>query len=310
MRNSAITQTRQTEITKGQKRQLKRFLIDAVQKMDIEELLEELEMEKESVQRIIERGGLLSSNIKSATKEAFIELSLESKYPEEEVESNYGYISGYVKPRGINEQYRILEKNFKVYGLPNMDVIFQPTELPTEGWFLIPKWEAIAKTYTEAVYKVMAKIKRTGSKKVERAVNRTFCLGSPNHIIKETQEKMDAMGKMNVDQGGRNYTVIPAQFGIRHRGRSHRKAKEEHFLSNEFSLGLFEIGIMILTHPERLKRNEDLFIICGGDCYHSRYKGASMRVPVLTCENESVFLDEYWNNNAYEYCGAATAFFQ
>jgi len=45
--------------------------------------------------------------------------------------------------------------------------------------------------------------------------------------------------------------VVPAQFGLRHRGRSVRRVREV-MNANEFGLGVFAIGIMLLTHPERL----------------------------------------------------------
>lgn len=309
MISSATTETPQKEITEDQKKKLKRLLIDAVHKMDIDELTEELGLEKNSIQRVIKKGERLDADIRSAAKEMVKELSLKSKYPDEEVESDYGYTS-YWEPRSITDQYRILKKHFQLYDLPDMDMIFQRTVIPAEGWFLIPRWEAIAESYDEAICKILAKVKKTGVKKIAKVINRSRCMDSSNHFLKETPEKIEAIRKQNVDQGNRNYTVLPAQFGIRHRGLSLRKANEEHFRSNEFSLGLFEIGVMLLTHPERLRQSDDLSIMCGGDHFLSRYGTISMRVPVLTCENGHIFFGEYRKNNAYSHCGVATAFFQ
>ncbi len=37
---------------------------------------------------------------------------------------------------------------------------------------------------------------------------------------------------------------------------------------NECGLGAFAVGIMLLTHPERLQHYDDLWIDCAGDEFH------------------------------------------
>ena len=58
--------------------------------------------------------------------------------------------------------------------------------------------------------------------------------------------------------------IVAAQLGVRHRGRSVRRAREV-FVANEFGLGSFAVGSIVLTHPERLVRWEELDMDCPGD---------------------------------------------
>jgi hypothetical protein len=75
---------------------------------------------------------------------------------------------------------------------------------------------------------------------------------------------------------------VPAQFGIRHRGRSVRRAREI-FAVNEFGLGAWEIGCMLLTtHPERLNDYNDLWIDCAGDEFKPSDESEFSRAPVFS----------------------------
>ncbi|MDD5437978.1 MAG: hypothetical protein PHC70_02425 [Patescibacteria group bacterium] len=68
------------------------------------------------------------------------------------------------------------------------------------------------------------------------------------------------------DQQKSDLLLVPAQFGLRHRGRSVRRVREI-YLANEFGLGIFATCIMLLTDPERLEKYNDLWINCAGDEY-------------------------------------------
>ena len=58
--------------------------------------------------------------------------------------------------------------------------------------------------------------------------------------------------------------IVAAQLGMRHRGKSVHRAREV-FVANEFGLGAFAFGIMLLTHPEREVQWEQLHVDCAGD---------------------------------------------
>lgn len=69
--------------------------------------------------------------------------------------------------------------------------------------------------------------------------------------------------KLCNEQSGREILIVPVQFGLRH----FLYYWDRPWKNNEFCLGTFAVGIMLLTHPERLWNDTDLFINCGGDDY-------------------------------------------
>lgn len=58
--------------------------------------------------------------------------------------------------------------------------------------------------------------------------------------------------------------IVAAQLGMRHRGKSVRRAREV-FVANEFGLGSLAVGSIVLTHPERLVHQVELDMDCSGD---------------------------------------------
>jgi len=94
-----------------------------------------------------------------------------------------------------------------------------------------------------------------------------------------TVKKFEALAEQ---QKGYDILVVAAQFGLRHRGRSVRRAREV-FTVNEFGLGVFEIGCMLLTHPGRLQDYDDLWIDCAGDEYDDAGAGSSGFYSLFRC---------------------------
>ncbi|MBU0624750.1 hypothetical protein KKF05_00220 [Patescibacteria group bacterium] len=101
--------------------------------------------------------------------------------------------------------------------------------------------------------------------------------------------------------------VVPAQFGLRHRGRSVRRAREV-FMANEFGLGAFAIGIMLLTHPEREVQWEQLHVDCAGDEFAPEAGGGFSGAPLFRFSGGGVGFSARWFDDAYEFCGSASAF--
>jgi hypothetical protein len=105
-----------------------------------------------------------------------------------------------------------------------------------------------------------------------------------------------------------DFLLIPAQFGLRHRGRSVRRAREV-FLGNEFGLGTFVVGIMLLTHPERLVQYDDLWIDCAGDEFNDPPTDVLfIRAPYFAFSDGRVEFGTGWFGSADGGCGSASAF--
>jgi len=284
-----------TAVTNGQGKQLRRFAEDAVDGAIDDGLLD-----KDGAQNLIENGDEFKADIIASIKKH----SLSNQYAHEEVESSYAYPKGY-KVKGITEQTNILRQLFPGIGFADEKLAEQPLPPNAEGWFAIPKWQSVGKTYGEALQRVLDLIEQT-----RNGVFHNYCKGrlGANYLRKHerTQKKLEALGEA---QKGYDILVVPAQFGLRHRGRSVRRAREI-FLTNEFGLGSYEVGIMILTHPERLMNYDDLWIDCAGDEF-APFGGDFHDVPYFSFGGGfggRVRFDTLWFDDANEFYGSASAF--
>ena len=282
-----------TSITEGQKKQYLRFVEDAA-----ERALKEMALDKDELQKLIENGDEFQARIISAVRD----LSVSNQYADEEVKSNYGYLSGY-KPKGITEQINILRQLFP--GVGNALEKLVEGQLPpnAEGWFAIPRWEKIAPTYYEAVQKVIDLIKQTRNGAFYNY--RDGQLGP--QYLRQSQKASKAFQKLGDEQKDHDILVVPAQFGLRHRGRSVRRAREV-MNASEFGLGAFAIGIMILTHPERLQHYDDLWIDCAGDEFSPGAGGQFDGAPVFHFGDGGVRFDADGIVGVSGFFGSASAF--
>src|SRR3989338_885879 len=263
-----LTMTTQsiTSITDGQKKQYLRFVEDAA-----ERALKETALDKDGIQKLIENGDEFQAHIIAGIKD----LSVSNQFADEEVESSYGYLSGY-KPKGITEQTNILRQLFPGVGFADEKLAERPVPANAEGWFAIPKWQTLAPTYGEAVEKVLAKISETRKGKFKNW--REGELGPDRLKQSARAEKM--FQTLGDEQKDHDILVVAAQFGLWHRGRSVRRAREV-MQVNEYGLGAFAVGIMLLTHPERLMNYDDLYVDCAGDEYAPEADGDFSYAPLF-----------------------------
>lgn len=280
-----------TNITEGQKKQYLRFVEDAA-----ERALKETGLDKDGLQKLIENGDEFQSRIVTAVRE----LSVSNQYADEETESSYGYLSGY-KPKGITEQTNILRQLFPGVGFADEKLAEGQLPPNAEGWFAIPRWEKIAPTYGEAVQKVLDLIKQTRNGAFYNY--RDGQLGP--QYLRQSQKSAKAFQKLGDEQKDHDILVVPAQFGLRHRGRSVRRAREV-MNANEFGLGAFAVGIMILTHPERLMNYDDLWIDCAGDEFAPDADGGFSRSPYFRFGGDGVEFGTLWVGIAVDLYGSAS----
>lgn len=175
----------------------------------------------------------------------------------------YTYPKTY-KNKPLNEQWKILQKLF-----PELKKQKQPTTnyAAAEGLFIIPHYKLFG-TYNEAVLKCIEIIKTTHDCYDWRNGN-----WSADYLkqlpIKEhfwdTQDNVIALG---------------VQFGQKHAGESVETVRAG-LETNELPLGMYEVLIMLLTHPERLQSYDDLWIDCPGDEYSYNAAGVFSGSPVF-----------------------------
>ena len=234
------------------------------------------------------------AKIKNGNKDQFVK---------EEMKSNYGYLSGYKKPKSIAEQVRTIQRLFSGIGYTDENIEKQPLPLNAEGRFAIPRWERIAPTYGEAVQKVLDIIKNTR--------NGMFCNYRKDQFgpmcLRQSAKSADAFRMIGDKQKDSDIILIAAQFGIIHRGRSVRRALEV-MDSSEFGLGAFSIGIMLLTHPERLQSFDDLWIDCAGDEFNFVPDGRFLRAPCFHFSGGKVRFVSNLVGSVHVGYGSASAF--
>ena len=223
-------------------------------------------LDETRAQRLNERGGELQDGI----AKLIAELSQSNQYANEEVRSNYTYPKEYKGPKPIANQIKAIAE---IFGLdPSHALEFAKTlpELPNgaEGWFAIPSVDALAakhfpevtdptQKYCQAVQLVHTKI----------ADSRSFYNYREGQItpaqLRVHARTAHALDLIAETQKG-DILIVAAQLGMRHRGKSVRRAREV-FVVNEFGLGSLAVGSIVLTHPERLVRWEELDMDCSGD---------------------------------------------
>jgi len=288
-----------TQATVGQLKQISRFGLDAIEKV----LMEEIDLDNPNAQRVIERGDEFSADVREAVLASLNRLSVLSNFADEEVESSYGYFSGYKKPKWITEQGNILRRLFSGVGFADEEIAGGQLPSRAEGWFAIPKWQTMAKTYGEAVEKVFEIIKKTRNEKFYN-----LCEGQlVYNYLRQSEKSMEAFEKIEKEQMNYDILVIPAQFGLRHRGRSVRRALEV-MSADEFGLGAFAVGIMLLTHTDRLNHYDDLGIDCTGDEFSPNANGCFSCKPYFEFSSGKVKFLTRWFDDAVDCFGSASGF--
>lgn len=231
------------------------------------------------------------------------ELASSDKFQDEEIVSNCGYASGYCIPRAIAEQIGLLRQIFPDVGLADERLANRPLPDGAEGWFAIPRWESIAPTYGAAVEKVLAELSmRCGG----RLFNyREGKLGE--RYLRQAAATQQAFLTFGAQQPGNDILIVAAQFGMMHRGRSVRRALELMGI-DEFGLGSFATGIMLLTHPGRLQHFDDLWIDCAGDEYSADADGRFENTPYFGFYGGWLKFDTGWSDDANDCYGSASGF--
>ncbi len=283
-----------TSITDGQRKQYKRFVEDAADKA-----LAEVGLDKDGIQKLIEKGDEFQSRIVEAVRE----LSVNDEFADEEVESNYEY-PGVYKVRAVAEQVATLREVFPELKDATFDESIAARPLPpnAEGWFAIPRWEKLASVYGEAVDKMLATMRS------ERRRFQNYCEDrTGEEYLRQHAKTVKAFQKLIDEQKGHDILIVPCQFGLRHRGRSVRRAHEV-MNAAEFGLGAFAVGCMLLTHPERLQAYENLFVDCAGDEYSPAADGDFSHAPLFRFDDDGVEFDTQWFDDANESYGSASAF--
>ncbi|MFA6227493.1 MAG: hypothetical protein WC631_03405 [Candidatus Paceibacterota bacterium] len=271
-------------------------------------------LSQEEAQRVNETPGL------SGLVDRYIaENRVPNEFKGEEVPSKYGYLSGYKKPDEVYIQCKLLHVFFPDLGsapagTEDSRIVHQfglgnIAGIPlAEGWFAIPNWmknpQIFGKTYAEAVQKVLDMIKEARG----RLYN--YREGSIDEAhLRQSARSLEAWKNIAEEQGNPDILIVAGQFGLRHRGRSVRRALAVMPKQGEFGFGAFAVGCMFLVHPNRLQNYDDLWIDCSGDEWSPDGDGKFSLAPYFGFRDDGVEFDACGVSNAGGYCGSASGFF-
>jgi hypothetical protein len=150
----------------------------------------------------------------------------------------------------------------------------------------------------EILLEAFAKRRRFSNRIVDR-LEETFLRQSERSIL--AQEILDDQ------QQGSDILVVAAQAGMLHRGTSARRTRVA-MAGNEFGLGVFAVGSILLTHPERLSSTETLMIDCCGDEYSLHGDRIFDRVPLFDYDLTGIEFSAFYEDRARNLWGSPTGF--
>jgi len=257
-------------------------------------------LDRLSAQAVLEMGKKLESEVADSVVEIIQRHTASDKYLDEEVCSNRVYPPTYhVRP--VEAQVTELRKFFPSLGSCLEKLARKPLLDGAEAWFAIPRWQALAPTYNEAVEMVLEVL---GKKR--KFQNRIAGRLGPTYLRQSERAKL-AAGILADQQQGNDILVVAAQAGMRHRGCSARRARVR-MAGNEFGAGVFAVACMLLTHPERLSAEDTLMIDCGGDEYSMRGDYSFDRVPLFDYDIAGIEFSIFYEDRSRNLWGTPSGF--
>jgi hypothetical protein len=283
--------------TEAQSSELLRFLDQAVQQA-CRKAMDQLD--RQSVQMVLDSGSTLQNEVAEAVVGIIQRFTLSDRFKDEQVPSSRTYPSTY-RVRPVEAQVTELRKRFPSLG-GCLEKIGRRALLDgAEGWFAIPRWQALAPTYSDAVKRVVEALGER-RKFANRIVGR---LGAA--YLRQSDRSKLAESILAEQQQGQDLLVFAAQAGMLHRGSSARRARVM-MAGNEFGLGAFAVACILLTHPERLSSGETLMIDCGGDEYSFRGDSVFDRVPLFDYDISGIEFSVFYDDRARNLWGTPSGF--
>jgi hypothetical protein len=283
--------------TDQQNQLLMAFLDEAVQQA-YRTVIEQLD--RQSAQAVLDASKKVKHEVSDLVVEAIHRHTITDKFKDEEVASNRVYPPTY-RVRPIEAQVSALRALFPVLGNCHEKLARKPLLEGAEAWFAIPRWQSLAPTYNEAV-EMLIEVLAAKRKVSNRIIGK---LGEK--YLRQTERSKLAEKILSEQQGGNDILVVPVQAGLLHRGCSARRTRAS-LAGNEFGLGMFSIGCILLTHTERLSSADTLMIDCGGDEYSVRGDYTFDRVPLFDYDIGGIEVSVFYEDRARNLWGTPTGF--
>ncbi len=283
--------------TEQQNRMLQEILGEAVKeahKTAIEQL------DRQSAQAVLDMDKKLKAEVAARVVEIIHRHTLSDKFKDEQVPSDRVYPPAY-RVRPIEAQVSELRKLFPTLGSCQEKLARRELPEGAEAWFAIPRWQALAPSYNEAVENILGVLaaKRRFSNRIAGKLGAMF--------LRQAERSRLAEKILGEQQEGNDILVVAVQAGLLHRGCSSRRTRVA-MAGNEFGLGVFSFVSMLLTHPERLSAGDALMIDCGGDEYSVRSDYTFDRVPLFDFDMAGIEFSIFYEDRARNLWGTPTGF--
>jgi hypothetical protein len=283
--------------TEQQNQMLMAFLDEAMQQA-YRTVIEQLD--RQTAQAVLDSSKKVKVEVSNLVVEAIHRHTITDKFKDEEVASNRVYPPAY-QVRPIEAQVTALKSIFPVLGSCHEKLARKTLLEGAEAWFAIPRWQALAPTYNEAVEMLIEALA------AKRKVSNRLIGKLGDKYLRQSERSKLAEKIITEQQGGNDILVVPAQAGMLHRGCSARRTRAS-MAGNEFGLGIFAIGCMLLTHTERLSSSDTLMIDCGGDEYSVRGDYTFDRVPLFDYDICGIEVSVFYEDRARNLWGTPTGF--
>jgi len=257
-------------------------------------------LDRHSAQIVLDMDKKLKSEVADTVADIIHRHTVSDKYKDEEVGSNRIYPPTY-RVRPIEAQVTELRKLFSSLGSCLEKLARKPLVEGAEAWFAIPRWQALAPTYSEAVELVL------GVLAARRRVSNRIIGRLSEKYLRQSERSILAESILADQQQGCDILVVAAQAGMLHRGCSARRTRVA-MAGNEYGLGVFACACMLLTHPERLSTGDTLMIDCSGDEYSVRGDYTFDRVPLFDYDIGGIEFSIFYEDRARNLWGTPTAF--
>jgi len=283
--------------TDSQRQLLQDTLAEAMQRVYRTALKQ---LDRQSAGLVLELREKLKAEVASSAVKIMQRLTLSDKYKDEETVSRREYPAAY-RVRPIEAQVTELRRIFPQLGGCPERIGRHPLPEGAEAWFAIPRWQALGTTYNEALEKVVSALaaRRKLSNRIVSRMDAVF--------LRQNERTKLAESILADQQPGSDILVIAAQAGLLHRGCSARRARVV-MAGNEFGLGAFSLGCILLTHPERLSHLDTLMMDCSGDEYSLRGDGIFDRVPLYDYDLGGLEFSIFYEDRARNLWGTPSGF--
>lgn len=216
-------------------------------------------------QRLNENGGELKAGI----LKLIADLSVSDRFAGEEVSSSYTYPKEYKGPKPIQEQIKSIATLFDLDPSHAYEFATSLPQLPegAEGWFAVPSIEAVAKKHFPEITNSAEQYCQVQLLILKMLGDSRSFYNYRDGEINSQSLRMHARTAHALDlikevQKG-DILIVAGQLGMRHRGRSVRRARE-FIVGNQYGFDGIIGGSIALTHPERFVRWEELDMDCPG----------------------------------------------